>query len=93
MCDEHASNHIQLLNVATFLHESRREYYERQRELLTELANLLLAQNGESLDSYCRLAWANAKTDSDKHRVIVDQVACLTDQGAINLHKLLSGGE
>lgn len=81
--------------VSSFLmsHESRREYYERQRVLLTELANLLLAQNGESLDSYCRLAWANAKTDLEKHRVIVDQVACLTDQGAINLHKLLSGGE
>jgi dGTPase len=79
--------------VSSFLmsHESRREYYERQRELLTELADLLLAANGTELDSYCRLAWSKASNETERYRVIVDQVACLTDQGAINLHKRLKG--
>lgn len=79
--------------VSSFLmsHESRREYYERQRELLTELADLLLAANGNELDSYCRLAWSKASNETERYRVIVDQVACLTDQGAINLHKRMKG--
>lgn len=80
--------------VSSFLmsHESRRPYYERQRELLTELAEALLAANGKELDSYCTLAWSQAKDETAKHRVIVDQVASLTDQGAINLHQKLVGG-
>ena len=79
--------------VSSFLmsHESRRNYYERQRELLGELADSLLAANGKDLDSYCTLAWSKAKDDTAKHRVIVDQVACLTDQGAVNLHQKLVG--
>lgn len=80
--------------VSSFLmsHESRRPYYERQRELLTELSDALLAANGRELDSYCSLAWSQAKDETAKHRVIVDQVACLTDQGALNLHGKLVGG-
>lgn len=80
--------------VSSFLmsHESRRPYYERQRELLTELADALLAANGAELDSYCTLAWSNASDEQSKHRVIVDQVACLTDQAAVNLHQRLVGG-
>lgn len=80
--------------VSSFLmsHESRRPYYERQRELLNELADALLAANGSELDSYCTLAWSNAKNEAAKYRVIVDQVACLTDQGALNLHAKLVGG-
>lgn len=79
--------------VSSFLmsHESRRPYYERQRELLGELADALLAANGAELDSYCTLAWSKATDETAKHRVIVDQVACLTDQGALNLHAKLVG--
>jgi len=80
--------------VSSFLmsHESRRPYYERQREVLNELADALLSANGKELDSYCSLAWSQAKGETAKHRVIVDQVACLTDQGALNLHSRLVGG-
>jgi dGTPase len=79
--------------VSSFLmsHESRRPYYEQQRELLTQLADALLAANGKELDSYCTLAWSKADDEVAKHRVIVDQVACLTDQGALNLHRKLVG--
>ena len=80
--------------VSSFLmsHESRRPYYERQREVLNELADALLGANGKELDSYCSLAWSQAKDETAKYRVIVDQVACLTDQGALNLHSRLVGG-
>jgi dGTPase len=77
--------------VAVFLmnHESRRGYYERQREQLTELADALLAKNGQNLDPYCTDAWQQAATESQQRRVIVDQVASLTDQSALAWHGLL----
>ncbi len=77
--------------VSAFLmsHESRRPIYEWQRELLSELADALLAANGEHLDVYCTGAWSRAKSDLEKHRVVVDQVASLTDQSAITLHNRL----
>jgi dGTPase len=80
--------------VSSFLmsKESRQPYYDRQRVLLTELADALLAANGKHLDSYCSLAWSAAHDDEAKHRVIVDQIACLTDQGAIKLHAEIVGG-
>jgi dGTPase len=79
--------------VSAFLmsHESRRPFYEWQRALLTELAGALLAANGENLDQYSQLAWAAAKTPEAQHRVIVDQIACLTDQSALTLHNRLVG--
>lgn len=74
--------------VAVFLmeHDSRRPYYEWQRGLLTELADTLLAGNGKNLDAYATAAWAQARTQEQQYRVIVDQVACLTDQSAITMH-------
>ncbi|MEY2737231.1 MAG: hypothetical protein RL683_349, partial [Actinomycetota bacterium] len=80
--------------VSSFLmsHESRKGYYEWQRELLGELADALLAKNGSELDSYCTLAWSNANDDATKHRVIIDQIASLTDQSAIKLHERLVKG-
>jgi len=74
--------------VSSFLmsHESRRSYYEEQRALLTELADKLLSFNGSNLDSYCSLAWAAATDEESKHRVIIDQIACLTDQSAKAWH-------
>ena len=77
--------------VSAFLmsHESRRPIYEWQRELLAELADALLASNGENLDVYCTQAWSKANTDTEKRRVIVDQVASLTDQSAITMHNRL----
>lgn len=71
--------------------EARRPFYEWQRGLLTELADALLASNGANLDSYSSQAWAHAKDDIAKHRVIVDQIACLTDQSALTLHHRLVG--
>ena len=80
--------------VSAFLmsHESRRPFYEWQRAMLTELADALLAANGKHLDAYCRSAWAKATTEQQQRRVIVDQVASLTDQSALTLHNQLVTG-
>jgi dGTPase len=79
--------------VSVFLmtDEKRQPYYLWQREVLTELADALLASNGKYLDNYCQSVWADASTESQKYRVIVDQVASLTDVSALNLHAELIG--
>ena len=79
--------------VSAFLmsHESRRPFYEWQRAILGELADALLASNGSALDPIQSVLWANAQSDSTKHRIVVDQIASLTDQSALNLHHKLVG--
>jgi len=79
--------------VSAFLmsHESRRPFYEWQRAILAELADALLASNGASLDPIQLVAWQVAGDDAAKHRVVVDQIASLTDQSALNLHHKLVG--
>lgn len=66
-------------------HNSRQPLYERQRELLIELSDALL-RTPEKLDAISRQAWDSAASDAAKARVIVDQVASLTDPAAIALH-------
>ena len=79
--------------VSVFLmtDEKRQPYYLWQREVLSELADALLASNGKHLDNYCQSVWAEASTESQKYRVVVDQVASLTDLSALNLHAELIG--
>jgi dGTPase len=69
--------------------DERVGYYEDQRTLLKELADVLLASNGEYLDGYSKEAWSKAKSDTGKHRVIVDQIAVLTDAAASKMHEAL----
>ncbi len=69
--------------------DERVGYYEDQRTLLRELADVLLASNGKHLDAYSLDAWNRASTDSEKHRVIVDQIAVLTDAAAVKMHEEL----
>ena len=69
--------------------DERVGYYEDQRALLRELADVLLASNGKHLDGYSLDAWNRASTDSEKHRVIVDQIAVLTDAAAVKMHEEL----
>jgi dGTPase len=71
--------------------EKRQPFYQWQRAILTELADALLASNGKHLDNYCQDAWGRAKTEEQQHRVIVDQVASLTDVSALSLHHKLVG--
>ena len=66
--------------------DERQPYYESQRLLLIELADTLLATNGQHLDPVSKAAWLSAKNEEGKRRAIVDAVASLTDPAAIALH-------
>lgn len=74
--------------VSAFLmsHDSRKPLYEWQRALLTELADELLARNGSNLDIYSTSAWNRATNETQQRRVVVDQIASLTDQSALTMH-------
>ncbi len=66
--------------------------YERQRELLTDLVALLTLRAPDALDPMFRPLWKTAADDAARLRVVVDQVACLTDRSVLTLHRRLGGG-
>jgi dGTPase len=55
----------------------------RDRERLIELATTLLDRAPDSLESLLRDAWTTAPDDAARRRVVVDQVASLTDTSAV----------
>ena len=61
----------------------------RERELLTELAHAIERGAPHTLDPLLRPSWEAAGTDAARRRVIVDQVASLTDTSAIAWHHRL----
>ncbi len=63
----------------------------RERAVLTELAQALAATAPASLDPMFRPAYEVASTDAGRLRVIVDQVASLTDTSALAWHARLCG--
>lgn len=78
--------------VATFVmsHDTRQPVYARQREVLTDLADVLWESGDEHLDVPFQADWASAADDAARKRVIVDQVASLTDQSALSWHARLT---
>ena len=69
---------------------SRRPIYARQRGILTELADALFAEP-QHLDLGFTADWAAADDDAALKRVVVDQVASLTDVSANAWHERLVG--
>ena len=63
----------------------------RQRELLAELAAALLDGAPRALDPVFAADWAAAPDDAARLRVVLDQVAVLTDQQAVARHAALTG--
>jgi dGTPase len=61
----------------------------RQRALLAELGAALLAGAPAALDPMLAEDWAAARDDAARLRVVVDQVALLTDQQAVARHAAL----
>ncbi|HEV7209356.1 MAG TPA: deoxyguanosinetriphosphate triphosphohydrolase [Mycobacteriales bacterium] len=64
---------------------------QRQRELVTELVLLLRDRGGPALEPLLRPAWAAAGDDCARLRVVVDQVASLTDVSAATWRDRLGG--
>ena len=62
---------------------------QRQRELLCELVEALLARAPEALDRPFADDWVAAGDDAGRLRVVIDQVASLTDASAAAWHDRL----
>ncbi|MGV8884927.1 MAG: deoxyguanosinetriphosphate triphosphohydrolase [Microbacteriaceae bacterium] len=65
---------------------SRKPIYTEQRAQLTELAEALHATGPHDLDAGFAADWRDATDDAARKRVVVDQVASLTDQSALAWH-------
>ncbi len=61
---------------------ARQPLYTQQRTILSELAALLLDTGPANLDPGFAADWNESKTDAERKRAVVDQIASLTDQSA-----------
>src|SRR5690606_29636888 len=67
-------------------------WYARQREILTELVGALADRAPDGLDPVFAPMWKAAPDDSARLRVVIDQVASLTDPAAVTWHRALCDG-
>lgn len=72
-----------------FFREGSEQRYADQRRLLTELVEALMAARGEPLAPLFAESWKAATDEAQRLRVVVDQVASLTDVSAVRWHKRL----
>jgi dGTPase len=63
----------------------------RQREVLTELVEVLAGRAPAVLEPPLRPEWLAAADDAGRLRVVIDQVAGLTDLSAASWHARLTG--
>ena len=63
--------------------------YAKQQVIVSELVEMLLANAPRELDSFFLKSWNEAGDETARMRVIIDQVAALTDPGAYALHARL----
>lgn len=61
----------------------------RERELISELADAVLADAPVTLDPMFRPAFESAEDDQARLRVVIDQIASLTDTSARDWHRRL----
>jgi dGTPase len=69
--------------------EGAAQVQARERELIAELAEAIRAGAPETLDRALRPAYDAARSGPQRLRVVVDQVASLTDTSAIAWHRRL----
>ncbi|BCJ51492.1 deoxyguanosinetriphosphate triphosphohydrolase-like protein [Actinoplanes sp. NBRC 14428] len=67
-------------------------WYEQQRAILTSLVELLCDRAPGHLDPMFAALWKAAPDDTARLRVVVDQVASLTDPAAVAWHRTLLAG-
>ena len=66
--------------------QDRLDLMVRQRTLLTELFEALWKQGSDGLDPALRADFDLATDDAARTRVVVDQIASLTDASALTWH-------
>lgn len=71
--------------------EKSQERYAKQQQVIADLIDAVLDKAPATLESFFLQEWSKASTDAEKLRVVIDQVASLTDVGAYALHEQLIG--
>lgn len=71
--------------------ERSQDRYARQQSVLIDLVEAVLVDAPETLETFFLQEWNKASTDSQRLRVVIDQIASLTDVGAYALHRQLTG--
>jgi len=81
---------MKAITVAFVMHrEGAEQEYARQREIIAELVHALTLDEGRSLELWLQPTYETATSDAERFRVIIDQVASLTDVSAVQWHKRL----
>jgi len=70
----------------------RETFHDSQRSVVHELVGALMQRGEPALEPLLRPAWREAASDAERLRVVIDQVAGLTDAGAMDQHARLVGG-
>ena len=65
--------------------------YRGQHEVISGLAAALVQRDGSDLDPWLRGFWEDAGSDAARLRVVVDQIASLTDVSVVRWHERLCG--
>jgi dGTPase len=65
------------------------DWYDRQRQIVFELVEVLSRRAPEHLDPLFAPMWKAAGDDAARLRVVIDQVASLTDPAALTWHRTL----
>lgn len=80
---EEARNEVAVMKAITVRFVMGREgaerEYERQRQVIAEVVHALTLDEGRSLEPWLAPTYEQANTDAERFRVIIDQVASLTD--------------
>lgn len=78
-----------LANLFVFQRDDADRAYNRQQEIIIELVDALWRAAPRALDPIFLQAWNCAGDDATRKRVVIDQIASLTDRSVIQWHKLL----
>ncbi|MCO1339673.1 deoxyguanosinetriphosphate triphosphohydrolase [Kocuria polaris] len=73
--------------------DERQPIYQRQREIIGDLVDLLTETGDQYLEPMFAADWHDARDDGGRLRAVIDQVASLTDASAIEWHRTLVQGE
>lgn len=66
--------------------EGADQLYARQRQQISELVEVIASNPELQLDRFHKDLWLSAGTDTAKYRVVIDQVAALTDVSLVQWH-------
>jgi dGTPase len=70
--------------------EESQERYAKQQQVIVDLVEAVRESAPSTLESFFLQEWNRADSEREKMRVVIDQIASLTDVGAYALHEQLS---